>query len=126
MKLILPLPPSKNEIKACVRGRLIHTSKYRYYKKYVAGILVEQLINECKLTGARYIMGRPLYTLSYENQLIMKIIVYLADKRRDAHNILEPLLDCLTGYVYNDDKYCVPQIQLCRIDAQSPRVEIEI
>ena len=121
MIITLPLPPSKNEIKIPVRGRLIHTTKYNKYKKMVYPIIVEQLVHNPEM---RYIYGQPMFKPTLEVQLELKIKVYLKDKRRDATNIIEPLLDVLKGYLYDDDKYILVNMEEIKLDPHNPRVEV--
>lgn len=113
--LKLPLPPSDNRRFIIPRylNRLILSKEHREYKKN-AGLI------------AKTIWGNKILIPSFENQLTIKCIVYLPDKRRDGSNIEKVLKDTLKGVVYDDDKWVLIHIVKIEIDKNNPRVELWI
>ena len=64
---------------------------------------------------------------TFESQLPLKIKYYLQNKRRDAHDTLKVLLDIMTGIIFIDDKWVVPQIVYpYEIDKSNPRVVVNL
>ena len=56
---------------------------------------------------------------------VMDLYYYFPDKmRRDSHNTLKILTDCLEGLLYSDDYYLLPRIQYVCLDRKNPRLEI--
>lgn len=56
---------------------------------------------------------------------VMDLYYYFPDKlRRDSHNTLKLLTDCLEGLLYSDDYYLLPRIQYVTLDRTNPRLEI--
>ena len=55
----------------------------------------------------------------------MDLYYYFPDKmRRDSHNTLKILTDCLEGLLYSDDYYLLPRIQYVCLDRKNPRLEV--
>ena len=55
----------------------------------------------------------------------MDLYFYFPDKRkRDSHNCLKLLLDCLEGLLFENDYYILPRIQYVTLDRDNPRVEV--
>ena len=56
---------------------------------------------------------------------VMDLYFYFPDKRkRDSHNCLKLLLDCLEGLLFENDYYILPRIQYVTLDRDNPRVEV--
>jgi len=117
MIITLPLPPSKNErlIYAPNLRRMIASKKYREWRDNARQILMVMY---------GYNGFQKIRKSTFEEQMIIDITVYLPDKRRDGANVLDALLDCMSGFVYTDDKYIVPRFNRYQIDAEHPRVEV--
>lgn len=109
-RLILPLPPSVNHCyRHCRRGT---------FKTDMAKAWQEQ----CGWKARSWYRG-PLL----KQKAIMRIWVYWNDgRRRDADNLLKLTQDALTGIVWTDDMYCLPQVMDWQIDRGNGRMEIEI
>lgn len=116
MKITLPLPVSDNErlIPAWNMRRLILSKKYRDYKT--------RAVYEIK---SQY-QGQSIHNPTFEEPLTIVLKFFLKDKRRDAHDCLKCLLDCLKGIVFTDDKWVLPVFTRSVIDSMNPRVEIEV
>ena len=117
MIITLELPPSKNErlTYAPRLHMLVATTKYRAWKEQArTQLLVCYGFNGFNKKRAP----------TYEEQMIIDITVYLSDKRRDGANIMDALLDAMTGFVYTDDRWVVPRFNRYIIDKAHPRVEV--
>lgn len=56
---------------------------------------------------------------------VMELYYYFPDKlRRDSHNTLKLLTDCLEGLLYSDDYYLLPRIEYVTLDRTNPRLEV--
>ena len=56
---------------------------------------------------------------------VMDLFFYFPDKkRRDSHNCLKLLTDCLEGLIFQDDYYLLPRIQRVTLDRENPRLEV--
>ena len=120
MRIELPLPPPENERLIYARnigprGQFILSQKYRKYKTHTQWLFLKFKTQQ----------NIQMLTPNFENQLLMKISVYLPDKRRDAHGCLKCLLDVMQGSIYDNDKWVVPQFNAFQVDAKNPRVEVE-
>lgn len=114
MKFILPVGCGDNGRLIIARGRMIMGNEYRKWK-----VSAQQLIIMTKQT-------KELIKPSYEDQRVVKIKCYLPDRRRDASNFCKCVLDALTGMVFDDDKWLLPQFEKTVIDHDNPRIEVEI
>ncbi len=60
-------------------------------------------------------------------RVIVRYWTYMPDKRRrDTSNLAKVMLDSLTGALWEDDQYVLPQAMGVGVDKQNPRVEIEL
>ena len=108
----LPLPPSDNRrlIVAWNQRRMVLSKEHRLYKKYIA---------------QRFVGSNILHSPTFENQMKIGLVFHLKDKRRDATDMLKSLMDSLTGILFTDDKWVVPQIHFpYLIDKANPRVDL--
>ena len=110
--LTLPYPPSVNRYWRSVRGRNILSAEARDYRRR-AHAVVES--NGWRVTG-------PVRVL---------FMAYAPDKRRrDADNLLKPMLDCLVnaGAIEGDDSRYVRGVSVDwgGVDCVNPRVEVVI
>lgn len=117
MNIIIPLPPPENErlIFDKHHKRFILSNKYRKYKDSVWKELLAWKSQN------RYTPISP----TFESQLEIRIEPFMENKRRDPHGMLKPLLDCLQGFVYDNDRWVVPQFMKAQIDAKFPHVRIQ-
>lgn len=89
MIIELPYPPTVNHYYTVARGRKILSATGRAYKQTVAGICV------VAMRGRKPLMGDVSLTLTLNPP---------DRRRRDADNLLKPVLDALTaGGVWGDD-----------------------
>lgn len=106
--LTLPYPPTANNMKAVIRGRLRKTPEARAYTDEVQRI--------CLRAGIK----------PQDGFLCVQIDVYRPIKRGDLANSEKACLDSIKDFAYNDDS------QICRLimnrfdDPEYPRVEITI
>lgn len=113
MKFVVPgTPPSKSNAYKISHKRMYKSQACRDWEKLSA---------EC----ARKAPGLPYEPLS--NKIGIRIQVYFKDaRRRDLDGILKAALDSWNGVVYQDDSQ-VEELQLKKfIDADDPRIEVEI
>ncbi|UKS25039.1 RusA family crossover junction endodeoxyribonuclease [Paenibacillus sp. HWE-109] len=63
-----------------------------------------------------------------DGKVIVNLWYFWPDnKKRDTHNTLKLLLDCLeAAQIYTNDRYALPRIMDYEVDKKNPRVEIEI
>jgi len=99
----LPWPPSVNTYWRAVRGRNIVSKKGRAYRQQAAEILAH------RFAGA----ARPIYT----GRVRLIIWAFPPDRRRrDLDNLTKVPLDCLEGYVYeNDNQVDCLTIERCEV-----------
>jgi crossover junction endodeoxyribonuclease RusA len=104
----LPWPPTVNHYYTVARGRKILSTRGRKYGKQAALEIIAQ--------------GAPCFK---DSEVSVVIRAYPPDKRkRDIDNIIKPILDVLSGPVFDDD--C--QVSDLRITRYNPRKggEVEI
>lgn len=65
--------------------------------------------------------------ITSESKTIVHLWYFFPDHRkRDTHNTLKLLLDCLQdAQIYIDDRYAMPRIMDYEVDKHNPRVEIQ-
>lgn len=125
MRFVLPIPPSDNCRYIIARGRLINSRAFREYKEMAQLELWSQRNDQIKNSPDLNYTDFPL-KLSFEMQYPVKITVFAKDKRRDMTNIQKCLFDCMTGIIFNDDRWVLPRYERIVIDKNDPRVIIEI
>lgn len=60
-------------------------------------------------------------------KVILRYWVFWPDgRRRDVDNTVKLLQDSLTGILYVDDRYVLPQAMDYSIDKEEPRLEVEL
>lgn len=108
IKLILPYPPSVNNLYATFRGRRITSAKGRKFKSDIAVLARRQ--------GARLLNG----------DLSVTFRVFRPVRRGDLDNRLKISQDALKGVCFEDDKQII-EIHAFRFDdALNPRIEIDL
>ena len=108
LKLILPYPPSVNNLYATFRGRRITSAKGRKFKADIAVLAKRQ--------GARLLDG----------DLIITFRVFRPVRRGDLDNRLKISQDALKGICFADDKQII-EIHAYRFDDKTnPRIEIDL
>jgi crossover junction endodeoxyribonuclease RusA len=108
LKLILPYPPSVNNLYATFRGRRITSAKGRKFKADIAVLARQQ--------GARLLSG----------DLSVTFRVFRPIRRGDLDNRLKISQDALKGVCFADDKQII-EIHAFRFDdATNPRIEIDL
>lgn len=117
-RLILLLPPSVNHMYA--NGRIGH--RLTRVLTSSAKTWLEHSILETKVWIARNNFEKRF------SKTIIKIYFYFPDyRRRDTHNNLKILMDCLEkAGIYEDDRLALPWIIDYQTDKSNPRIEIEI
>ncbi len=111
MKLTLPIPPSVNHMYVGPK-RAMDAKARAWYTE--AGLLTRK---QCVDQG---------WGMTKETWLYADMKFYMPDlRRRDSHNTIKILLDVMEGFVYENDFYVMPRIQLVGHDKENPRVEIE-
>lgn len=114
IKLVLPVPPSVNHIyQNAGRGsRRLSTDAVKYIKQ------------------AQDIAKKEIKRIKWKKDnedvwCIMDLYFYFPDKkRRDSHNCLKILTDCMEGLLYYDDYFILPRIQDVQLDRENPRLEM--
>ncbi len=108
LKLILPYPPSVNNLYATFGGRRITSAKGRKFKSDIAVLAKRQ--------GARLLNG----------DLSVTFRVFRPRKIGDLDNRLKISQDALKGICFADDKQII-EIHAFRFDdAKNPRIEIDL
>lgn len=108
MKLTLPYPPSTNELRAIVRGRLVDTAISRTYKQRVRWLAL----------AAK--------TKPIDGPVVVIVSLFRPRRSGDIDNRLKALLDSLTGVAYRDDGQ-VAELHVVRFeDKADPRVVVSI
>jgi Holliday junction resolvase RusA-like endonuclease len=107
MFLIIPLPPTDNQLRIPSRGRLVKSKAYRDWET-CADIYFNKFKKELKLNNKYIKLDEP----SYEAQYRYKIKLNLSDKRKDISNFSKALKDWLKGKIYIEDKWVDLEIQL--------------
>lgn len=106
--LTVPYPPTANNFKMIVRGRMMLSNEARAYKEQVGWL--------AKSKGLTAMAG----------PLSVTIYFYRPRKSGDLDNLLKVLIDSLTGIIYQDDSQIV-EIHAFRFeDKLKPRAEIMI
>jgi len=100
--LTLPLPPTDNQLRIPVRGRLIKSSEYRVWEAIAQ--------NEWR-KFERFTNYVPLEP-SYNQQMKFIMVLHLATQRRDISNFTKALKDFLTGRLYKSDKWVIMEPEL--------------
>jgi crossover junction endodeoxyribonuclease RusA len=108
LKLILPYPPSVNNLYATFQGRRIISAKGRKFKSDIAVLARQQ--------GAKLLAG----------DLVITFRVFRPKKIGDLDNRLKISQDALKGICFADDKQII-EIHAFRFDdRENPRIEIDI
>ena len=109
----LPLPVSVNHMyQSAGRGKRLTTTARNYIK-------TAQDI--CKKAIRAQGWKRDKESVWY----VMDLYFYFPDqRRRDSHNCLKLLTDCLEGLLFTDDYYLLPRIQYVTLDRDNPRLEV--
>jgi crossover junction endodeoxyribonuclease RusA len=108
LKLILPYPPSVNNLYATFRGRRVTSAKGRKFKADIAVLAKRQ--------GAKLLDG----------DLSVTFRVFRPVRRGDLDNRLKISQDALKGICFEDDKQII-EIHAYRFDDKTnPRIEIDL
>ncbi len=108
LKLILPYPPSVNNLYATFGGRRITSAKGRKFKADIAVLAKQQ--------GAKLLAG----------DLAITFRVFRPKKIGDLDNRLKISQDALEGICFLDDRQII-EIHAYRFDdRENPRIEIDI
>ncbi len=108
LKLILPYPPSVNNLYATFQGRRIISAAGRKFKSDIAVLARQQ--------GARLLAG----------DLVITFRVFRPKRIGDLDNRLKISQDSLKGICFADDKQII-EIHAFRFDdRENPRIEIDI
>ncbi|GMA59713.1 RusA family crossover junction endodeoxyribonuclease [Alicyclobacillus fastidiosus] len=118
-RLVLPLPPSVNHayrnFTKCGRRMRVPTPKALAFKK------------EAAWEAKAWMMARRQQMVPNGTKVALKVWYFWGDRRRhDQDNPLKLLQDALTGVVWEDDRWVLPQVMDFDVDKQNPRLEIEI
>lgn len=108
MRLVLPYPPTLNNLKAIVRGRMVKTSEARKYEATVQW--------QATLQGAKRIDG----------PLVVRVRAFRPRKAGDLDNTLKAAFDALKGVAWNDDSQVVEIYATRHDDKANPRLEVEV
>lgn len=114
LKFSLPIPPSVNHIYQNVgRGSRRLTTEAVKYIKNAQDIAKKQIKKQGWKKDNRAVWS------------VMDLYFYFPDKRRrDSHNCLKLLTDCMEGLLFYDDYFLLPRIQDVQLDRENPRLEI--
>lgn len=108
MRLTLSYPPTANNLKAIVRGRMVKTAEARRYFQRVA--------LEARTQGARPLAG----------PLCVSVTAYRPRRAGDLDNVLKASLDALKGIAWEDDSQIV-ELQALRLDDRAnPRLVVTV
>lgn len=108
IKLILPYPPSVNNLYATFRGRRITSAAGRRFKTDIALLAKRQ--------GAKLLNG----------DLVITFRVFRPKRIGDLDNRLKASQDALKGICFADDKQII-EIHAFRFDDKTnPRIEIDL
>lgn len=111
MRLALSLPPSVNHYLRHTRNGTYKTQDAKSWQAS-SGYLAR------RWWGQR----EPL-----AQKLVLRCWVYWPDnRRRDCDNLTKCLADALTGIVWADDCYVLPQYMDYQVDKKNPRIEVEV
>ena len=108
IKLILPYPPSVNNLYATFAGRRIVSAKGRKFKADIAVLARRQ--------GAKLLDG----------DLIITFRVFRPKRIGDLDNRLKISQDALKGICFEDDKQIIEIHAFCFDDKANPRIEIDL
>lgn len=113
LTMTLPVPPSVNHMYINAgRGKRLSRDATNYIK--TAQDICKKAIKE---QGWKKDKEHVWY--------VMELYYYFPDKlRRDSHNTLKLLTDCLEGLLYSDDYYLLPRIEYVTLDRTNPRLEV--
>lgn len=114
LTMSIPIPPSVNHMYIHKKnGSKILTKKAKGYIKEIQTICKKSKKEQGWKTDKEYVW------------YVMDLYFYFPDKRkRDSHNCLKLLLDCLEGLLFENDYYILPRIQYVTLDRDNPRVEV--
>lgn len=108
MKLVLPYPPSVNNLYTTVRGRRVMSTEGKRFKQ-----------------AARLIANSAGIEM-FKGRVQVRVWLYRPQRSGDLDNFLKATQDCLTGIAYKDDSQVV-HIEAWRLDDPlNPRVEVEV
>ena len=114
LTMSIPIPPSVNHMYIHKKnGSKILTKNAKKY--------IKELQTICKKSKKEQGWKTDKECVWY----VMDLYFYFPDKRkRDSHNCLKLLLDCLEGLLFENDYYILPRIQYVTLDRDNPRVEV--
>lgn len=114
LTMSIPIPPSVNHMYIHKKnGSKILTKNVKKYIKELQTICKKSKKEQGWKTDKKYVW------------YVMDLYFYFPDKRkRDSHNCLKLLLDCLEGLLFENDYYILPRIQYVTLDRDNPRVEV--
>ena len=114
LTMSIPIPPSVNHMYIHKKnGSKILTKSAKEYIKELQTICKKSKKEQDWKTDKEYVW------------YVMDLYFYFPDKRkRDSHNCLKLLLDCLEGLLFENDYYILPRIQYVTLDRDNPRVEV--
>lgn len=103
----LPLPPSANRLWRRYGARTVKSIEARAFEESAAFALRNV---DTPYTGA----------------VSVQIVVYFPTKAGDLDNRAKPVLDCLQGVAFANDKQVTELHMLRRVDKHNPRVEVTV
>lgn len=114
LTMSIPIPPSVNHMYIHKKnGSKILTRNAKEYIKELQAICKKSKKEQGWKTDKEHVW------------YVMDLYFYFPDKRkRDSHNCLKLLLDCLEGLLFENDYYILPRIQYVTLDRDNPRVEV--
>lgn len=113
LKFTLPIPISVNHMYQSAGTKKRLSTQARNYIKVAQDI--------CKKAKVEQNWKQDSPKVWY----VMDLYFYFPDKkRRDSHNCLKLLTDCLEGLIFEDDYFLLPRIQYVTLDRDNPRLEI--
>lgn len=114
LKFSIPIPPSINHMyqNAGTKKRL--TTAARNYIKVAQDICKKAIREQGWKKDKEYVW------------YVMDLYFYFPDqRRRDSHNCLKLLTDCLEGLLFTDDYFLLPRIQHVTLDRNNPRLDVK-
>jgi len=122
MMVILPLPPTDNNLRLPKRGKgrfaqMYQTSVYTQWKE-IAGYIWDEFASFNKLSC-------PVFAPCLEEQFSFTYKLFKASDRADSQNFEKALRDFLSGRLYTDDRHVVLSLEMpVALDPSDPRIEL--
>lgn len=113
LRISLPLPESVNAMYIRTRNGVTLTRK------------AKQWVNTARYLAQNELCDQDWNFESGNVWITCDLNFYFPDKRkRDNHNYFKLLFDALEGFVYINDYFVKPRVNIVTLDKESPRVEM--